>query len=280
MANRKRILLTGATGFVGRQILNALNGQNAWVRATTRRLEKSLPVNDQIVTTDLFREDAGWWQLALADIDIVIHAAWYVEPGKYLESKINAKCLRGSLALADAVITSGARHFVGIGTCFEYDTSFGILDIHTPLAPQHRYSRAKAALFNAMDQVIPIAGKTFAWHRLFYLYGEGEKPGRLVSNLHRHMQAGIAIDLTSGTHLRDFLDVSLAGAMIAHAALDEIEGPYNICSGTGRTVRQIAEEIADLYGRRDLLRFGIRAENPFDPPEIVGIPGNNRSPDN
>ena len=275
-----RILLTGGTGFVGRQILRALKEEGAWIRAISRRSLSNINADEVMQTSDVFQESTDWWASTLQSIDIVIHAAWYVEPGQYLTSVKNTECMIGSLRLADAFLKSNARHFVGIGSCFEYDLTNRLLDVFTPLSPSHAYTKSKVALFRALNQVVPIYEKSYSWHRLFYLYGEGEKSGRLVSNLHRHMQAGIPIDLTSGNQIRDFLDVRLAGDQIAKAALNGTTGPYNICSGEGRTIRKIAEDIADIYGQRELLRFGARADNPVDPPEIVGIPGNHKRPSN
>ncbi len=67
------------------------------------------------------------------------------------------------------------------------------------------------------------------------------------------------------------MDVSEAGKVVVKIALDTVQGPVNICSGIPTTVRQLAEQIADEYGRRDLLRFGMRMENITDPPCVVGI---------
>ena len=73
-----------------------------------------------VETHDLFAEDANWWAKTLAGIDTIIHAAWYVEPGKYLDSPLNIDCAMGSLAIAEGALCAGVRKFVGIGTCFEY----------------------------------------------------------------------------------------------------------------------------------------------------------------
>jgi dTDP-6-deoxy-L-talose 4-dehydrogenase (NAD+) len=59
--------------------------------------------------------------------------------------------------------------------------------------------------------------------------------------------------------------------MIVDVALSDRQGPVNICSGVPITVRQLAEQIADQYGRRDLLKFGARPDNLFDPPCVVGV---------
>ncbi len=84
------------------------------------------------------------------------------------------------------------------------------------------------------------------------------------------MSEGRTADLTSGNQVRDFLDVSEAGRQIAEVAMSGKTGASNICSGCPVTVRELAQSIADEYGRRDLLNFGARKENPLDPPYVVG----------
>jgi dTDP-6-deoxy-L-talose 4-dehydrogenase (NAD+) len=119
--------------------------------------------------------------------------------------------------------------------------------------------------------LLPGQGVAFAWCRLFYLYGEGEDGRRLVPYLRSRLQAGLPAELSSGTQVRDYLDVREAADMIIDVALGSRKGPVNICSGEPVTVRELAERIADEFGRRDLLHFGARAENSLDPPIVVGI---------
>ena len=224
-----------------------------------------------VATSDIWSETAAWWSETCRGVDIVIHVAWYAEPGKYLHSPMNRDCLEGTLRLAQGAIDAKVRRFVGIGTCFEYDLSIGRLSVTTPLRPATPYAAAKVEAFNALSQLLPQHGVAFAWCRLFYLYGEGEDERRLVPFLRGKLQAGEAAELTSGQQIRDYLDVRDAGRMIADAALGAAQGPINICSGIPVTIRQLAEQIADEYGRRDLLRFGVRPDNPVDPPCVIGV---------
>ena len=224
-----------------------------------------------IATSDIWSETAAWWSETCRGVDIVIHIAWYAEPGKYLHSPMNRDCLEGTLRLAQGAIDAKVRRFVGIGTCFEYDLSIGRLSVTTPLRPATPYAAAKIEAFNALSRLLPQHGVAFAWCRLFYLYGEGEDERRLVPFLRGKLQAGEAAELTSGQQIRDYLDVRDAGRMIADAALGAAQGPINICSGIPVTIRQLAEQIADEYGRRDLLRFGVRPDNPVDPPCVIGV---------
>lgn len=270
------VLLTGATGFVGRQVLRALARRGVRVRAVTRegrQLQPDPALESVVGTPDLFAEGPAWWAAACRGIDTVIHAAWYVEPGHYLQSPRNLDCLQGTLAMARAAQAAGVRRLVGIGTCFEYELTGGKLSTATPLAPLTAYAGAKAAAFLALRQHLPQAGVEFAWCRLFYLHGEGEDPRRLVPYLRAQLARGEPAELTQGRQVRDFLDVAEAGRLIAGVALSDVRGAFNVCSGEPVTVRELAGRIAAEYGRPDLLRFGARPDNLVDPPFVVGVPG-------
>ena len=273
----RKVLVTGATGFVGRQVVRALSEKGMQLRlvvregktATTDLLGNGY---DIVATDDLFAENSQWWAEKCEGIDTVVHLAWYAEPGKYLQSSKNMDCLVGSLNLARGAVQAGIKRFIGVGTCFEYDLSAGVLSVDTPLKPITPYAGAKSALYFGLENWLLTHSVEFAWCRLFYLYGEGEDPRRLVPYLRSKLEKGETAELTSGKQIRDFLDVADAGRMIADVAIGEQVGPVNICSGMPITVRQLAEQIADEYGRRDLLTFGARPDNLIDPPCVVGIP--------
>lgn len=272
----KDILLTGSTGFVGRQVLNYLARQDVLltviVRDGKQAILKDYPfIKTVIVSSDIFAETEEWWTEAFKGIDTAIHVAWYAEPGNYLQSAKNVDCLRGTLSMAKGAVKAGLRRFVGIGTCFEYDISLCLLSVDSPLKPLTPYAGAKAAAYMALANWLPTQSVEFAWCRLFYLFGEGEDNRRLVPYLRNRLAVGEPAELTSGKQIRDYIDVNEAGSLIGKVALSIVQGPINICSGIPITVRQFAERIADEYGRRDLLRFGARLDNHTDPSCVVGI---------
>jgi len=278
----KKFLLTGATGFVGRQILKNLINKRYEVRVVVRKnkeiffKDKNLKI-EVITTNDLFQESVEWWEEQCKGIETIIHAAWYVEPGKYLKSLKNIDCLTGSLNLGKGAIEAGVKRFVGIGTCFEYDLSNGDLSINTPLKPTTTYAAAKAALYMCLSQLLSSKSIEFSWCRLFYLYGEGEDERRLVSYIHKQLSQAKKVELTNGEQVRDFLDVAEVGNLIVDVATGKKNGPINICSGIPMSIRQLAEKIADIYDRRDLLDFGARKSNLTDPPRVVGLSDKNNT---
>jgi nucleoside-diphosphate-sugar epimerase len=271
-----RVLITGANGFVGRQIIRSLDAKDIDLIPLVREGKENTVSNfknvKKIITSkDLFAEDERWWEERCKDVDIVIHAAWHVETGKYQDSSKNIDCLNGSLKLAKGAAKAGVSRFLGLGSCAEYDQSQGVLTVNTPLKPLTLYALAKANLFTILSELLPREGVNFTWIRLFYLYGEGEDQKRLVPYVRSQILKGDYVDLTSGKQVRDYMDVAEVGKKIAEISLTNQIGPINLCSGIAITVRQLVEKIAAEYGRKDLLRFGVRENNLYDPPFVVGV---------
>ncbi len=276
-----RILLTGSTGFVGRAVTRQLRQgghelchvirQGSAERICTPENPDPQAVPDHIIEVqDLFAQPAEWWADTARGYDMVLHMAWYAEPGKYQTSLRNLHCVAGTMALAEGLQQAGVPRLVGLGTCLEYDLSGGLAAPDTRLDPKSPYAAAKAACATALQAVLPAAGVSFLWARLFYLHGAGEDPRRLVASLHANLAAGHPLELSCGTQIRDFMDVDAAAALLVQDALSGRSGVSNICSGSGTSVRSLAESIADQYGRRDLLVFGARPTNPDDPPCVIG----------
>jgi dTDP-6-deoxy-L-talose 4-dehydrogenase (NAD+) len=270
----KTVAITGAAGFLGQSLVSAFLKADYQVYALVRKRNSTHTFPKEvrtIETGDIFEKDVETLSGYTNGIDTIIHAAWELNETNYLSSEANLRCLEGSLRLAQAFSRSGGKKFVGIGTCFEYDLRGGYVSTDTSLEPKSLYAASKASLFHLLNNYFQESDMDFLWCRLFYLYGRGEKSNRLVPYIRRQLESGNNALLTSGNQVRDFLEISVAAEMIASDIDKGKTGPINICSSVPITVKDLAYSIADEYNRRDLLKFGSREDNPFDPQVVVGI---------
>jgi dTDP-6-deoxy-L-talose 4-dehydrogenase (NAD+) len=177
-------LVTGSSGFVGRQIVEALSAKGFEIRAVVRKGVDASTFSGLNITivesNDIFEENEAWWRNTLRGVDYVIHSAWYVNPVDYLTSYKNIDSLLGTIKIAKAAADENIKKFIGIGTCFEYRESNEDLDNCSPLAPNTLYAAAKVSVYFLLSQFLKSTQTKFLWCRLFYLYGEGEKQQRLV----------------------------------------------------------------------------------------------------
>jgi nucleoside-diphosphate-sugar epimerase len=269
LADRTRVLLTGASGFIGRHAIGALVERSAEVHAVGRSAAAGYSCTWHQV--DLLAPGAPQQLIAAVRPDIVLHLAWCVEHGKFWTDPANLDWVAATLALARAAAEHGARRFVGIGTCFEYDwpDEGPCVEAETPLAGHALYDRAKAACRSVLAEFLGQAGLSFAWARMFFLYGPDEAPNRLVASIARALVRGEPALSSSGRAIRDFIDTRDAGAALAALALAGTAGDVNIATGEAHSVREIATLLGDIAGRPDLIQFGALPDRE-EPPYIVG----------
>ena len=249
-----KILITGATGFIGshvaRQLLREGHEVHALVQPETDHgriadIEPSLHVTERdLLLSSLLPEGSPF--------DACIHLAWYVEPGKYLQSPLNRDWVAASLRLARALKDAGCRRFIATGTCFEYATSDPPQSESTPTEPSTLYVQSKLELFHAL----PSVGIDFAWVRFFYQYGPGEDPRRLMPVVINLLRRGQEAKLVPGDRLRDYLHIEDVASAVCAVAQSRLTGAVNIGSAERVTVRDIALKIGELLGRVDLIKLG------------------------
>jgi nucleoside-diphosphate-sugar epimerase len=265
-----RVLLTGASGFVGIAALDALGRRGAEVHAISRRQPLS-NVSYEWHSIDLLDGDALTGAVRRIRPDVILHLAWVVEHGVFWTSPQNLDWVGASLALARAGAESGMHRFVGAGTCYEYDwpADSDCAEFATPLRPSTLYGVCKDATRRAIETFSEEAGFRFVWARLFFLYGPGEGRKRLIPAVARSLAALRAAKCTSGDAVRDFMDVRDAGEALAAVALSDLAGPINIATGTGTRIADVAQKLGTISGRPDLVQLGALPDRSHEPPRIV-----------
>ena len=255
---RKRVLLTGATGLIGRQVAGPLTRLGYDVLPVSRRgagLRGHLIDDPEAVAQS-------------AHAECLIHLAWHDGPNR-MGAADNLDWVSASLRLLTAFASAGGKRVVMVGSCAEYDwTGAGRMDEATPLRPASVYGAAKAATGLAAVAGARALGLSLAWARVFFCYGPGEPEGRLFGDIIKGLQAGHTVDCTDGLQRRDFLHSEDVGGALAALLDSQVEGAVNIGSGRAVAVRDMIGTLARQMGREDLIRLGARPRPTDDPDRI------------
>ncbi len=261
-----RVLVTGASGFVGRHAVAALAGGGHEVHALARRRGAEAP---GVVwhEADLL----GGGERVVTDVqpEILVHLAWYAEHGKFWSSYENVRWVQASLSLLQAFADTGGRRAVMAGSCAEYEWSRERYPENAPLRPATLYGAAKHGLHVVAQGLAAQSGLSLAWGRLFFLYGPFEAPARFVPSIVRALLRGEPAEMSDGSQRRDFMHAVDAGAAFAALADSDVTGAVNVASGRSMTLRELADQIARRLDGESLLRIGARATAPGEPPSLI-----------
>jgi len=260
---RPRILVTGAGGFVGCWVLAGLAGRAEIVPADVHgRRADLLTVADRRAL------------IRAARADVLIHLAWVTEHGKFWHSDMNLAWEAASQDLFREFYAAGGRRIVGVGTCAEYDWTTGAARFaeDAPLAPHTPYGAAKARTAEALADAADRAGASWAWGRVFFSFGPGEPPTRLIPLMLQAVRLGAPLGIGPGDTERDFWHVRHLGAALAELALSTVEGPINAASGRGARFAALADLVNDL-GAGSPIAPDRRALGPGEPRVLVADAG-------
>ncbi len=254
----KKVLVTGATGFVGRHSLPRLLESGYEVHA----------VHSQRAP-DALNRDIVWHRANLLEPNEIaslvgkvrpshlLHFAWYAVPGKYWTAPENLAWVRATINLMQVFSDHGGQRAVMAGSCAEYDWKFDhCSELFTPCRPATLYGACKHGTQLLLDAWSRQMGLSSAWGRIFFLYGPGEYPSRLVPSVIQSLLRNEPALCTHGNQLRDFMHVTDVAAAFVELLGSEVKGAVNIASGVSTTLEEVIHAIADHLNKRDLVRLG------------------------
>ena len=263
-----RVLITGATGFIGRHCFPHLQALGHELHGTTSKPPAPEDTEVRWHRCDLLDPYRCSSLLAEVRPDLLLHLAWYVNPADYKTSPENRHWTQASQHLLREFAEKGGRRAVVSGTCFEYESgSEAAEESRTPLRSVTPYAEAKLALYRRLPEVLPST--SWAWARIFYLYGPFEPPSRLVPSVIRSLLQGKPALCTSGEQVRDFLYVDDVASALVSLLQSDVRGAVNVGSGRPLSIKMLLQALGEKLNQTDLIRFGAIASPPVDPAFLV-----------
>lgn len=265
-SSNKKVLVTGATGLIGRELIAPLLNAGFDVHALT--IDEDMPdCGIRWIKGNLF--DSRSTEAILQEVkpEYLLNFAW-ATTGDYLKSNINFDFLAAGLNLLKFFHQNGGRRAIFAGTCFEYEFQDVPLKESDAVGPKTTYGKCKNLLREASELYCANNGISFGWGRIFYVYGRNEHESRLTGALIKKLASNHEFEIKTGGLVKDYIySKDIAGAFVKFLDSD-VEGIVNICTGKGISVADFATALAQKMSKAHLL--SIKYESSGQPPFIVG----------
>jgi len=270
-----KALVTGATGFIGRHLIPALQQRGLTVTATA--IEESPAPFPWLAATEYHAynlADASAEENLFQRFgrpDLLIHLAWEGLP-RYRESFHFESNLPRHYAFIKNLALHGLTDVTVAGTCLEYGMAEGCLTEDLPANPDNAYALAKDTLRKFLLELRRTTPFSLKWPRLFYLYGPGQNPRSLLAQLDLALESGQPVfQMSLGDQVRDYQPIETAAEKLARIACQRaVEGVINCCSGQPVTVKDVVLQHLARRNRSIQLKLGHYPYPDFEPLRFWG----------
>lgn len=241
----KKILVTGATGFIGDYVVQELLQRHYHV-ITSSTNEANARKKSWFSKTDYRALNLSYLSNAQNYFeyfdrpDIMIHLSWEGLPN-YKDNFHIEENLPQQKNFLENIVKNGLKNINIAGTCFEYGMQEGVLKEDMPVFPANPYAQAKNMLRVFMENLKEKYSFDLKWIRLFYMYGKGQNPKSLLSQLQQAIDRKDEVfNMSGGEQIRDFLPVEKVAAYIVDISVQtDVTGIINCCSGVPVTIKQL-----------------------------------------
>ncbi len=267
-----KILVTGATGFIGSHVVDYLIRNNYEVIATSSDRNKAQCFDwfEKVVYKEFQIEETDWDKTNLYTYfekpDVMLHLAWQGLPN-YNERYHVERNLFPQYSFVKNLIENGLRNISITGTCLEYGLIDGCLDEAIQTFPSNYYAIAKDSLRRFIEMINNSFEINFKWVRLFYMYGDGQNSKSIISQLKDAVgKQELTFKMSGGEQLRDYLPIELVAEYLCKITLqNEITGIINCCSGKPVSMRKFVEDYIKLNNLKIDLELGYYPYPEYEP---------------
>jgi dTDP-6-deoxy-L-talose 4-dehydrogenase (NAD+) len=261
-----KVLVTGANGFIGKNLVNSLLENNFEVFSVVRNYQGPNNVKANIINASI--EEITSFSIDELNIDVVIHLAWSNVSKVMLASHLDEEYELQKRFL-DNVIKSKVKKIIISGSCFEYGKINGELTTSTNPEPNTKYGIAKNNLRVWLEERL-LHNNTISvfWMRIFYVYGKGQHDRSLYTQLLNSISnKDEYFNMSRGFQIRDFISINKTVEFILSAINSSQKGfnLINVCSENPISVREFVEEIINEKKSKIKLNLGYYPIPDYEP---------------
>lgn len=264
----KRILVTGANGYIGAHVVKALLARGCEVVACDFCFDH-VPPKAIRLSENIFSADTDIYNLA-GKPDVLIHLAW--RNGFYHNAETHMADLPLHIDFLTRMINAGIKNISVMGSMHEIGYWEGAITADTPTNPMSFYGIAKNALRQAMEATVKNTEVNFHWLRGYYIYGDDRRSSSVLGKILEADERGQEVfPFTSGKNLYDYISVDeLAKQIVAASLQNKYCGIINCCTGKPISLGAMAEEFIALHGLKIKLQYGAFPDRAYDSPGVWG----------
>lgn len=262
-----KILVTGANGYLGSGVVEALIADGIEVVATDLQVDH---INQKatLIPADLFAVEDPYTYFG--EPEIVLHMAW--RDGFVHNSENHMKDLPKHISFIEKMVQSGIKRIAVMGSMHEIGFFEGCISEHTPCWPQSMYGISKDALRGATQLLAKQNNVIFQWLRGYYIVGNTEYGSSIFSKITVAEREGKELfPFTLGQNQFDFINYDVFCEQVAAAVQqDEVNGIINICSGRPERLCDRVERFITENGYKIKLDYGKFPDRPYDSKAVWG----------
>lgn len=267
---QEKVVITGATGFIGRNLASLYLEKGALVYALVRpdssNLER-LPRHENLIPVFGDLEHVSDWAEEIGQADAFFHLAWGGVNRQEIDSqKVQKRNVEASLECVKAAARLNCRVFMDAGSRVEYGiTKDGVMQEDMECRPVNEYGKAKLSFYKQAAPLCRQYGMTYFHLRFFSVYGPGDHPWSIISTLTRDLPQGKTVSLSACLHRWNFMYIKDAAEAVyqlhqsaKHIKPDAKESglAVNIASQDTRVLKEFVEEIHELAKGSGKLEYG------------------------
>ena len=272
MFKSKKVIVSGATGFIGQHLIPILlkDGYEVLAISRNRKRAEFLPwfKDVKFISYD-FHSDQ---QITKVEgFRGLIHLAWQDLPNydSSIHVKKNLPC---SYRFIDSLIDKGVNQVLIAGTCFEYGLKSGAISSSSTTEPTTQYAIAKDTLRKKLTLLSFKKDFNLQWARIFYMFGKGQNSNSIISQLDFAIKNNQKVFLMSGgEQLRDYLPVEKASEKLSNLYKSGNKGIFNICSGKPISIRNLVESYIEKKNSNIIPKYGYYPYSVYEPMQFWGI---------